>query len=384
MQDDVTINSSGYWDRRFAGDWEHFSGREQTAFFARVAVGAMPQWLIHEIRKDRLSVCDWGCAEGDGVDVLTTHLGVPVVGVDFSSAAIEKARAYYPSSEFRCVDFLVGEDEGATLDEFDVVFSSNTLEHFSTPWDVFPAVARRSRRYVVLLVPFQEYERHKEHFTTFDFNSIPLARGAQRLVSAVVIDTAAMAPSYWPGLQVLLVYCNDALVERMGLTWAEARLDHPDHLSLKAAAATHATKEDLQHVLERQDRHAEERMAVSLATLRELRDELATANRHTEATRVRLEQLHDELERKNAEVVATTAQLDASNRELEVERHQATALSEQLENASTRADSLSAQLDDLHGQHERLRLLYEQILTSNSWRLTRPLRQLRRWLGGSE
>ncbi|HKU51112.1 MAG TPA: hypothetical protein VJQ25_01490, partial [Nitrospira sp.] len=68
--DDQHVNSKEYWDRRFRLDWEAMQGREQSRFFAKVALEHLPPWFFTLARAQRLTFCDWGCAQGDGTDVL--------------------------------------------------------------------------------------------------------------------------------------------------------------------------------------------------------------------------------------------------------------------------------------------------------------------------
>ena len=51
-----SINSREYWDDRFEGDWEDMQGKEQTAFFAEVALRLMPSWLKAEIISEKLGI----------------------------------------------------------------------------------------------------------------------------------------------------------------------------------------------------------------------------------------------------------------------------------------------------------------------------------------
>jgi hypothetical protein len=88
------VNSKTYWDFRFSNDWEENFGREQSIFFSEVAAEKIPAWLSSLIATDNLTMCDWGCAQGDGTQHLSKRLNTPsLVGVDFSSEAIERSEA---------------------------------------------------------------------------------------------------------------------------------------------------------------------------------------------------------------------------------------------------------------------------------------------------
>ncbi|HDR9128355.1 TPA: class I SAM-dependent methyltransferase, partial [Burkholderia vietnamiensis] len=225
MNDRNHINSNQYWDNRFESDWESNGGREQSSFFARVAIEALPQWLVHKVRWDNLSVCDWGCAEGDGTEVLAQLLSWDVTGIDFSQPAIERAAHTHRTARFSHENLLDRPDRPP----FDVVFSSNTLEHFAKPWDVFEQISHYASKFIVLLLPYREFDRHIEHEVTFDAPNIPLAPSPDwTLVYESVLDTRFREPTYWPGHQILLVYARTAQLSAQRLSLADARLSGAD------------------------------------------------------------------------------------------------------------------------------------------------------------
>lgn len=218
------VNSQPYWEQRFAGDWESNHGREQSRFFSRLALDHFPSWLTRTIKAHQLSVCDWGCAQGDGTDLLAQSLpDIPVTGVDFSAEAIRRATESYPRCKFVFDDFLTS----PANTQFDVVFSSNTLEHFVEPWSVLAKLFARTRGFLVLLLPFREYERIQEHFSTFDYENIPFAFSDWALMHSEVIDAAAVKPNYWNGEQVLLVYGRTEWADKLRISLAEITLQSP-------------------------------------------------------------------------------------------------------------------------------------------------------------
>ncbi|MGY2258331.1 glycosyltransferase [Pseudomonas sp. SDO55104_S430] len=199
------VNSKTYWDHRFANDWEENFGREQSIFFSEVAANNFPSWLLTQIKDQNLTMCDWGCAQGDGTQYLAKRLELPsLVGVDFSSEAIEKASATFPTVKFLCENFL----GNGSSNTWDVIFSSNTLEHFATPWDVLKQVSATAEKFIVLLLPFREQELIDEHFYSFNYENIPASFGKWALTHSSIIDTSQDEPNYWRGEQILLVYSN--------------------------------------------------------------------------------------------------------------------------------------------------------------------------------
>lgn len=219
MSEEHIINSKEYWDRRFATDWKENGGAEQSRFFAKLATEFIPEWLRQAVRRDALHVCDWGCAHGDGTDYVMQTLGWDMTGVDFSDMAIQEARRRYPAIDFRCENWL----DQTPRSKFDVVFSSNTLEHFPDPWMVFEKISRFASKFVVLLLPYKERLPHPGHAATFDSHGILMAPGEQYfLVQSTVIDASDRDPSYWPGLQILLVYARHEEISRYRISLADA------------------------------------------------------------------------------------------------------------------------------------------------------------------
>ncbi|WP_313711481.1 glycosyltransferase [Pseudomonas sp.] len=209
------VNSLSYWDYRFSTDWEENHGREQSRFFSELAVELMPKWIVDYWKDNALSLCDWGCAQGDGTSSLAELLDLSkVTGVDFSPEAIEKAVQQYKAQEFLCIDFL----EASCDQRWDIVFSSNTLEHFEQPWDILEKVTAYAKGFVVLLLPFREHERIKEHFYTFDYCNIPFSMDNWTLVHSRSVSTIERTPNYWPGEQILLVYLSHDLLSKFGNT----------------------------------------------------------------------------------------------------------------------------------------------------------------------
>lgn len=208
------INSKEYWDERFgSGDWEKKEGREQSLFFYNVAISLMPDWLKDDINKNSLSIIDLGCAEGEGVNLFGKEFkSSKVCGSDISAAALEKARKYYPDYSFiEC-------DINNIPENFDVVFSSNTLEHFENPHEVIKNILPRCKKYFVMLIPFREFERIDEHFYTFDYKSFCDVNGEFRLVYHKELDCSKLKDTQWPGEEMLVVYIKKDEAEKMGFS----------------------------------------------------------------------------------------------------------------------------------------------------------------------
>ncbi len=204
MKGKSMINSKDYWEQRFESqDWDEKGGMEQTDFFNEIAIKLIPQWIVDEIQTNNLSIIDVGCAKGEGTFILKQKFGTSnVIGLDFSESAIESASAKYPSCKF------IQGDMSNIKESYDVVFTSNVLEHFVDPFDKIEKLIKNSKKYLIMMIPFQENKLHEEHFFKFDYASFPIEINDYYQCFYKVINTENMVNTMWPGKQIFLVYVN--------------------------------------------------------------------------------------------------------------------------------------------------------------------------------
>lgn len=197
------INSPGYWNKRFSDDWIAKGGRRQTAFFAELCCRELPDWLVEEIRAGNSSIFDYGCALGDALPVWQRAFPRSTIrGGDIAQVGLGLARALHP--DFAFVDLSALGESGKLAD---LVYCSNTLEHFANWRQLLHRLARHAREYVLLVVPFEEEDRIDEHVFTFEFDSLPARLPAgNRLLHLGVIDAGAEPQTQWHGLQLIAVY----------------------------------------------------------------------------------------------------------------------------------------------------------------------------------
>jgi|GEM_PF-659357 len=228
MIDDLeSVNSQAYWQQRFLENWEACQGPNQSRFFARLAIENLPQWLFEQIQRDALTFVDWGCAQGDGTDVFASYIdAAQITGVDFSSVSIAQAQVRYPAIRFLTEDWL---QKDTQIDVFDVVFSSNTLEHFHQPYQVLEVLCQRASKAVILALPFQEKDRISEHFFTFLPENIPLAVANRfRLVWSSVLDCSQLQDAYWGGDQIFLAYVDSQWMDSLNLKLCHSQITPKD------------------------------------------------------------------------------------------------------------------------------------------------------------
>lgn len=289
------INSDKYWDQRFRDDWEQCAGPQQSRFFARLAVENLPAWLLEQVRQQKLTFADWGCAQGDGTDMLASYLDPKLLtGVDFSDVAITEASKRYPAIKFSTENWLEAEADDTT---YDIVFSSNTLEHFHQPYDVLQHLVDRAQKAIVLALPYREMERIDEHFYTFLPENVPLQLSNDfRLVWSRVVDCRELPETEWPGEQIVLVYAKALWFESLKLLLGEVEIAQTD------TAAQISSLE--QQLMER-----DERLSTAKLELTEHRAELARLNVGWAERDRTISDLQEKLAVSTEDVAAKDAQL---------------------------------------------------------------------------
>ncbi|HWJ03857.1 MAG TPA: class I SAM-dependent methyltransferase, partial [Verrucomicrobiae bacterium] len=158
------MNSRELRTRRFDTDWVSGDGKYHRALFAGVELCCFPGWLTGDIEKKQFSICDWGCTLGVGTHALQSRFpGSRITGVDFSAPVVEGAKEAYPQIQF--VQQELGAASGNA--RYDVLFSANTLEHFSNPWEVLEGLSGFVNHHLVIQVPYREMVRDEEHLYSF-------------------------------------------------------------------------------------------------------------------------------------------------------------------------------------------------------------------------
>jgi len=345
-KDLITVNSDKYWDKRFLEDWDEKGGPEQSRFFARLALDMLPKWIIREIWRDKLTVVDWGCAEGDGTDVLAESIDkAQIYGVDISEVAVETAERRYPCLSFKQMDLLDENDCGSCF--FDIVFSSNTLEHFHNPADVIEKLSKKTRKALIFLLPYREQSRFDEHFASFTPNNIKSIIGEKfPLIFSKVFDCSNIPESRWLGEQILLIYADESWLSSLSLVLSDLHIENDDnsnkikslesHLSAKNYLVSKLEK-DLSDEINKST-ELEDKLSREIAKIHELENSLSNESLNSE-------NLREQLEVCNSEVVSSKEKVQYLER-------------------------INSELVFFRDESSR-------ILHSKSWRITAPLRFLR-------
>lgn len=165
------LGSIEWWDAYFSpnGGWEKNGGREQTRIFAskfceKIDLGT----------DSSFSILDVGCALGEALKVFQSNYPLAqLYGIDISSVAVS-----------RCIldksikaNFMIGRIDDI-INNYDVIYISNVLEHFSNFDDIAARLITNCER-LCIMVPYNEKNcgenlkanSNMHHQHTFEKNS---------------------------------------------------------------------------------------------------------------------------------------------------------------------------------------------------------------------
>ena len=204
------INSLSWWNGYFERQWEAHDGRNQTRYFISLLVDHLGSRESNWLAAPGRSILDWGCAMGDGVDLLCTRFPEALVtGLDFSHTAIGKAAERYPRHNFQL------SEDGGLRTSYDAIITSNCLEHFPNPFEVAAGHLRYCKSLYIVMVPFREEHLHESHCVRFELDTFPEAIDGFRKVASICLRCDS---PYWPGEQVIVTYGSASYRGEIGLT----------------------------------------------------------------------------------------------------------------------------------------------------------------------
>lgn len=204
---EAPINSREWWEAYFAHDWEALGGPEQSRHFMEALLGHLPASIANFLQTQPNEILDWGCAQGEGVAALAQAFPLArVAGLDFSERAIQVARRRFSHHEF------IWTKDGSLPREFDVIVTSNCLEHFEQPLALVRDHLRRCRLLYLALVPYNEHPFDPQHRAQFREESFPEHwAGFRRLHTGLV----AVDPKLWAAPQLLAIYGSPEYLRRV-------------------------------------------------------------------------------------------------------------------------------------------------------------------------
>lgn len=352
----MNINTEEYWEQRFKmKDWKLYGGNDQTKFFADIAIQNFPRWLIEDIRRKEMSIIDVGCAEGDGTFALKKVFSRSIVdGIDFSLSAIEEANKKYPSCNFYCRDIE------SLSNKYDVIFSSNVLEHITDPFPLLKTLLKNVDKYCIFLLPFQEKELHKEHVNYFDYNSFKIFEGSFFLSYYKVIDCSVLNTPFWEGKQLLLVYINREYIDETILTLSDTHnydFEELEHMRNENDSMTKV-------IQERNEKY--EQLNMEKQNIEKCLMEEKSFSEKLQGLNLTLESEKTELENKNFKLEEKYKLLDEKHKLLEKENF---TLEEKILNFERNNEILSLQLNELSLKNDNKEMIYcnqiEYLSTEN-------------------
>lgn len=157
MNNPVNINTLDYWNDRFgSGDWGSRGGFSQTRWFA---IAQLPRLNIPANTTER--ICDFGCGAGDSFPVYRDAWpSAELIGVDFSSSAIELCRERYGD----IANFICGDVNAVPV--VDTIVCSNVLEHLDDDKGIVAKLLPKCKS-LNIIVPYNEYPLTEEHVRSY-------------------------------------------------------------------------------------------------------------------------------------------------------------------------------------------------------------------------
>lgn len=200
------MNSLDWWNDYFAKHWSANNGSAQTAHFMARLISGLPDPERMHFNEPGREILDWGCAFGEGTSLLARVFPLArVCGLDFSENAIDEARKRHPGVEYL-------QSRQGIPREFDVIVTSNCLEHFDDPFGVAGEHAEFCRDLYIALVPYDEKDLCPYHKVRFVESSFPATIGGR--MTLIETRLVEVDKPYWDGKQILAVYGSPRYVAK--------------------------------------------------------------------------------------------------------------------------------------------------------------------------
>jgi SAM-dependent methyltransferase len=350
-------------------------------------------WWAAQLAEGR-AVLDAGCGTGYGTEILAAAGAESVVGVDISQEAIDSARAAFlrPSSEFSLADLHeLPFEEGA----FDLAACFEVIEHVEEQQSVIRELHRVLRTAGVLAIsspnrdvypPGNPHHIHEyvpeelEQALGKEFAHVKLYRQSPWLTAAVLDDAASQAVGREAesSLDVIKTLSVEPGAETFTVALAsDAELPNPNGLVVMGAPFEVAWwEEQLQRVARERDQEQ--------AVYERERTEHERQRAEAERERAEHERRHRELGR--ALLAAETGLANARNEiaqllaaEVDLKRW-ADKEKELMRRRGEAAQDFEKAAQDFENRLRRAERTMDDITSSVSWRVTKPLRAVKRVL----
>ena len=138
------VNTKRYWDTQFKSHWNANAGPLQTTIFAAGFCLHVPS-----LSPSPQTILDYGAGTGDSAPILKMRFPTASISLwDFSEVARQEQRDKY----LKVAQILDHEP----TEVYDLVYSSNVIEHIEDKSAFVHHLAQRSKRYLVIQGPYEE------------------------------------------------------------------------------------------------------------------------------------------------------------------------------------------------------------------------------------
>lgn len=352
------INDRDYWNKKFDNSSDAEQRAVQTEYFVRLALDNLPRWCTESISDSSKTLCDMGCAGGEGTELLRRAFpNCKVIGADFSESAIRKANMHGSKD----ITFVQA-DIRSFSERYDVIFSSNVIEHFYDAKGMLKHLLSKANQYLILLLPFREYYRIAEHETTFDFQSFPMREGEHVLSYFKIIPMSSDEDKeFWYGEQILVVYKKTHVELPYGDTLETMYNGYMEERTHIIAEYDQKLSDQKMLLTKKEDELKESKAAIANGELElfrqrklleESRQELAESNEQIERNRIEIEEKKRELEQRDREIEECTRDLNLSHQKLREEESEVDRLYKELADANSALEKANEELNDLRDSYQ--------------------------------
>ena len=187
----MQVNSKEWWEYEFQHNWEvGIDGKLQTDYFMRLLFKNFPNVVVFG------DVLDWGCALGQGAHrIKELFPACHVEGYDFSETAITRAKKLFPEITF---------SNEIPKKQYDFVITSNCIEHFKDPVSQLKEICKLSKKYVIVLAPYNQAGDNPVHPAIINEKTFPVYfEGFRRMETKIIPDEQ---PELGGDLQIAFIY----------------------------------------------------------------------------------------------------------------------------------------------------------------------------------
>lgn len=189
----TNINTVDYWNSRFSknGSWVALNGLAQSQNFMECIIENLPEGIKSNLNGK--TICDLGSGIATGTKVLKENFpDSKVIGVDFSTVALEVNQDMFPD-----IEFYLDLNKRTYA-----IFNSNVLEHVDEPLTYLQNYLKLAIKYFIILVPYKEQLGDiPEHIHSFSEQSFPDELNGFKKIMQKTIKT-----KYWMWDQALVIF----------------------------------------------------------------------------------------------------------------------------------------------------------------------------------